>query len=238
MPSIVAATVLACASIQAGARAGRRSVPALPPGRVRRPAGRGDDRLAPRALSRSGPPAAWRSTSRSTPTRRSTALFVTDQTTGRMIPAGDAWFVPTVLPVPERQDRRERLRRVRLPRRGGSLPRRAGAAAAVAAGRRRSGGELGETRDCSQELEGLRRLIGNTPLLAIHYRWRGRAGTVYAKSEQLNLTGSIKDRMALHILDEATRDGTPRAAATPSSRRPAAIPGSRLPRSAAPSAIR
>jgi cysteine synthase A len=30
---------------------------------------------------------------------------------------------------------------------------------------------------------------------------------VYAKSEQLNLTGSIKDRMALHILDEATRDG-------------------------------
>jgi cysteine synthase len=57
-------------------------------------------------------------------------------------------------------------------------------------------------------LEGLRRLIGNTPLLAIHYQWRGRAGTVYAKSEQLNLTGSIKDRMALHILDEATRDGT------------------------------
>jgi cysteine synthase A len=57
-------------------------------------------------------------------------------------------------------------------------------------------------------LEGLRRLIGNTPLLAIHYRWRGNPGTVYAKSEQLNMTGSIKDRMALHILDEATRDGT------------------------------
>jgi cysteine synthase A len=54
----------------------------------------------------------------------------------------------------------------------------------------------------------LRRLVGNTPLLAIHYRWRGRERTVYAKSEQLNLTGSIKDRMALHILDEATRDGS------------------------------
>jgi len=56
-------------------------------------------------------------------------------------------------------------------------------------------------------LNGLRRLVGNTPLLAIHYRWRGRARTVYAKSEQLNLTGSIKDRMALHIVEEATRDG-------------------------------
>jgi len=57
-------------------------------------------------------------------------------------------------------------------------------------------------------IQGLRRLVGNTPLLAIHYRWRGRERTVYAKSEQLNLTGSIKDRMALHILDEATRDGS------------------------------
>ena len=55
---------------------------------------------------------------------------------------------------------------------------------------------------------GLRRLVGNTPLLAIQYRWQGRQRTVYAKSEQLNLTGSIKDRMALHILEEATRDGS------------------------------
>ena len=54
---------------------------------------------------------------------------------------------------------------------------------------------------------GLRRLIGNTPLLAIQYSWRGHARTVYAKSEQLNLTGSIKDRMALHIVEEARRDG-------------------------------
>ena len=57
-------------------------------------------------------------------------------------------------------------------------------------------------------MQGLRRLVGNTPLLAIHYRWRGRPRIVYAKSEQLNLTGSIKDRMALHILEEATRDGS------------------------------
>ena len=29
-----------------------------------------------------------------------TAIFVTDFKTGRMIPAGDAWFVPVDLPVP------------------------------------------------------------------------------------------------------------------------------------------
>ncbi len=64
----------------------------------------------------------------------------------------------------------------------------------------------GETRMMNR-IQGLRRLVGNTPMLAIQYRLRKRTGTVYAKSEQLNLTGSIKDRMALHILDEATRDG-------------------------------
>jgi cysteine synthase A len=56
-------------------------------------------------------------------------------------------------------------------------------------------------------VSGIRRLIGNTPLLAIEYRWRGRPRTVYAKSEYMNLTGSIKDRMALYILEEAERDG-------------------------------
>jgi cysteine synthase A len=53
----------------------------------------------------------------------------------------------------------------------------------------------------------IRRLVGNTPLVAIDYRWRGRPRTLYAKLEHLNLSGSIKDRMALHILDEAAREG-------------------------------
>lgn len=59
----------------------------------------------------------------------------------------------------------------------------------------------------ARKAHGLHRLVGNTPLLAITYRWRGTERTVYAKSEQLNLTGSIKDRMALHILEEAYRTG-------------------------------
>jgi cysteine synthase A len=58
-----------------------------------------------------------------------------------------------------------------------------------------------------RQAHGLHRLVGNTPLLAIHYRRGGKTRTVYAKSEQLNLTGSIKDRMALHILAQAYRDG-------------------------------
>ena len=49
--------------------------------------------------------------------------------------------------------------------------------------------------------------IGNTPLFAIRYRFRGHEGTVYAKAEHLNLTGSIKDRMALHVLRTAYASG-------------------------------
>jgi cysteine synthase A len=53
----------------------------------------------------------------------------------------------------------------------------------------------------------LERLIGNTPLLAIDYEIAGHRRTIFAKSEQMNFTGSIKDRMALHILREAYANG-------------------------------
>jgi cysteine synthase A len=53
----------------------------------------------------------------------------------------------------------------------------------------------------------LRRLIGNTPLLAIQFRFRGSARVLYAKAESHNQTGSIKDRMALHILRHAYEEG-------------------------------
>jgi len=46
-------------------------------------------------------------------------------------------------------------------------------------------------------------LIGNTPMLAIRLRVRGEPRVVYAKYEQVNMTGSIKDRMALHIMKQA-----------------------------------
>jgi len=53
----------------------------------------------------------------------------------------------------------------------------------------------------------LRRLVGNTPLLALQLRVNGEPRTIHAKYEPLNLTGSLKDRMALHILQRAYATG-------------------------------
>ena len=54
---------------------------------------------------------------------------------------------------------------------------------------------------------GLKNMVGNTPLLALHMLYRGEPRTIYAKAENLNLTGSIKDRIAVHILRKAQHDG-------------------------------
>lgn len=53
----------------------------------------------------------------------------------------------------------------------------------------------------------LDQMVGNTPLLEIALRYKGSEVRVFAKSEHMNLTGSIKDRMALHILKEGYRTG-------------------------------
>jgi cysteine synthase len=50
-------------------------------------------------------------------------------------------------------------------------------------------------------------LIGNTPLLAIDFLYRGQPRLLYAKAENLNMTGSIKDRMAFYILEQAYAQG-------------------------------
>ena len=59
----------------------------------------------------------------------------------------------------------------------------------------------------AHRVSALGRLVGNTPLLGIRFSFGGRQRTVYAKCEQMNLTGSIKDRMALHILKTAYATG-------------------------------
>jgi cysteine synthase A len=58
-----------------------------------------------------------------------------------------------------------------------------------------------------RRIRGLASLIGNTPLLAIEFDFRGRQRTIYAKAEHLNMTGSIKDRMAFHIVRRAYERG-------------------------------
>jgi cysteine synthase A len=62
--------------------------------------------------------------------------------------------------------------------------------------------------EIAHRLRGLACLVGNTPLLALDLEFRGRRRTIYAKAENLNMTGSIKDRMALHIVQEGYVRGT------------------------------
>lgn len=58
-----------------------------------------------------------------------------------------------------------------------------------------------------KRIDSLSSLIGNTPLLEIHFKYKGMDRKVFVKAEQYNLTGSIKDRMALHIIDKGYRTG-------------------------------
>lgn len=51
----------------------------------------------------------------------------------------------------------------------------------------------------------LRALTGNTPMIGIRYRFKGEERTIYSKCEYYNFTGSIKDRMAIEVLEQAYR---------------------------------
>lgn len=57
------------------------------------------------------------------------------------------------------------------------------------------------------KFEHLSMLIGNTPMLELSYTYRGKKGLIYVKCEHYNLTGSIKDRMALYTLQKAYTEG-------------------------------
>lgn len=50
-------------------------------------------------------------------------------------------------------------------------------------------------------------LVGNTPMLEISYRYKQEVRSIHVKCEHYNLTGSIKDRMALYILQQAYFNG-------------------------------
>ncbi len=63
-------------------------------------------------------------------------------------------------------------------------------------------------KNCTNNrIHGLASLIGNTPLLEIDFIYKGNKRTIFAKAENLNMTGSIKDRMALHILEQGYSRG-------------------------------
>ena len=46
-------------------------------------------------------------------------------------------------------------------------------------------------------------VVGNTPLVRLHTMTKGLQANVYAKVEFTNPGGSVKDRIAMHIIDEA-----------------------------------
>ena len=50
-------------------------------------------------------------------------------------------------------------------------------------------------------------IIGNTPMIKIIYEYKGKERYLYAKLEQYNITGSIKDRVAYYIINNAIKRG-------------------------------
>lgn len=50
--------------------------------------------------------------------------------------------------------------------------------------------------------------IGNTPMIRIKYKYNGKEDYIFSKLESYNLTGSIKDRVAYYIINEAYKKNT------------------------------
>ena len=50
-------------------------------------------------------------------------------------------------------------------------------------------------------------IIGNTPMIKIKYKYKGKENSIYVKLEMFNLTGSIKDRVAYYIINNAKEKG-------------------------------
>lgn len=68
-------------------------------------------------------------------------------------------------------------------------------------------GILDLTVNMEKKFRDLWYLVGNTPMLKLQYTYKGRPEEIYVKCEHYNLTGSVKDRMALYILYKAYKNG-------------------------------
>ena len=51
------------------------------------------------------------------------------------------------------------------------------------------------------------KLVGSTPMVKIDYEYEGYAGSIYTKLEFYNYSGSIKDRIALYIIEKEKERG-------------------------------
>jgi cysteine synthase A len=59
--------------------------------------------------------------------------------------------------------------------------------------------------ELNNKFNNLWHMIGNTSMLELQYKFRGQPDKIYVKCEHYNLTGSVKDRMALYIMHQAYR---------------------------------
>lgn len=62
-----------------------------------------------------------------------------------------------------------------------------------------------EKEQLFKNIEGM---IGHTPLLEIHFNFKNSPRRIFAKAEYMNLTGSIKDRVAYHIMKTSYEDNS------------------------------
>ena len=53
----------------------------------------------------------------------------------------------------------------------------------------------------------IEKLVGNTPMIRIDYEYEGKQGSIYSKLEFYNYSGSIKDRIALYIIQKERGNG-------------------------------
>lgn len=63
------------------------------------------------------------------------------------------------------------------------------------------------SKEMMKKFEGLAAMVGNTPMLEISLKYKGEERKVYAKAEYYNYSGSIKDRIAYHIMKHAYETG-------------------------------
>lgn len=62
-------------------------------------------------------------------------------------------------------------------------------------------------KNIEKRVHGLANFIGNTPLLEITFLYKKKKRVLYAKAEHMNMTGSIKDRMAYYIITQGYKRG-------------------------------
>ena len=53
----------------------------------------------------------------------------------------------------------------------------------------------------------IEKLVGNTPMIKIDYEYEQKKGSIYAKIESYNFSGSIKDRIVLYIIQKERENG-------------------------------